>query len=322
MKQNKQTKAADLQAYEQVARMVMFSVPENIISGQPGEKEIKIARKNHLGLEFISHYPEAATFQTQEREKYNAFQLALQETSALFEMHGIPHIYIKFRKHYLYYDSNVDVIVRKDQWAHTISILKENGYSGHVMFKEPDKIMFSKPGIPVSIHLHPGVTWNGVPYFSSDNLWRNSDPSSNFTAREMTFEYDFLINIAHNLFENYDISLGDTLYFKRMLQLHSYDAERLEHVAAENGWLYGFQQVFGLVTELVETWEAAEQSSHIPEKLLIYPYRISKAVLVYAYSQRIAWNIAESRFGPALREIYAYPSFYALKRRHDLPFLR
>jgi hypothetical protein len=312
---------AALQPYEQVARVSMFGRLSKSTAGQPGDKEMQIARKNHVGLEFISHYPAAVSQQTSEQEKYRAFQSAMEDTSMLLDRHGIAHIYIKFRKQYLYYDSNVDVIVGKEQWAQTCALLKEKGYSGHVMFKEPDKIMFSKPEAPVSIHLHPGVTWNGVQYFSIEELWENSLPSSDFAAREMTPPYDFLINIAHNLFENYDLSLGDVLYFKRMVERHSIAAGPLEQAAIQNGWGYGFRQVFGQALRLVKEWEAAEQADQIPRTLLAYPYRITPLVLAQAYWQRFTSNVMRKDFRSALREMYAYPSFYALQRRHDLAFL-
>ena len=107
----------------------------------------------------------------EETARSQAFRRAMQETSSLLAAHHVPHIYIKFRKLYQYYDSNVDVIVARKQWQAAIAALESEGYAGHVMFKEPDKIMFSCRGARVSVHLHPGVTWNGVPYFSEDELW-------------------------------------------------------------------------------------------------------------------------------------------------------
>jgi hypothetical protein len=313
--------ALNQQIYESIARKVMLNQYELGSSAQPGERERKIARSNHVGLEWILHYPDAHELKSQEMERHDSFQTVLKETSDLFWKKAIPHIYIKFRKHYRYYDSNVDLLVRSDQWRHAVTVLEEDGYSGHVMFKEPDKIMFSKPGKTVSVHLHPGVTWNGVRYFDEQDLWEKSLPSADYPAREMNESYDFLINLAHNVFENYELSLGDMLYFQRHLQVYSIDFTGMEETAATNGWRYGYQQSLAQVRELIKSWEEAKQSGRISSRLLAYPYPITVPVLAGAFSERIASNLSGRRFGAALREVYAYPSFYALKRRHELPIL-
>ena len=313
--------ALNRQIYESIARKVMLDQHEDSTFAQPGEAERKVARKNHVGLEWVLHCPQATQFQAQEWERYHRFQAALHETSDLFHRKAISHIYIKFRKHYHYYDSNVDLLVRREQWQDAIAVLKEDGYSGHVMFKEPDKIMFSKPEQTISVHLHPGVTWNGVPYLDEQDLWANSCPSTEYAAQEMNKSYDFLINLAHNIFENYEVSLGDMLYFHRHLQSYALDFSRMEEVAASNGWLHGYQKSLAQVTELVKLWETAKQSGEVPFRLLAYPYRIAVPILAGAFFERIASNLSGRRFGPALREVYAYPSFYILKRRHDLAIL-
>jgi hypothetical protein len=313
--------ALNQQIYESIARKVMLNEKEPVSSAQPGERDRKIARNNSVGLEWILHYPNAPELQLPERERHDRFQTALKETSDLFQKNAIPHIYIKFRKHYHYYDSNVDLLVRSGQWRHAIGVLEEDGYSGHVMFKEPDKIMFSKPDKTVSVHLHPGVTWNGVRYFDEDDLWEKSRPSADYPAREMNESYDFLINLAHNVFENYELSLGDMLYFQRHLQRYSLDFTEMEEVAASNGWRYGYQRLLAQVRGLINAWEEAKQSGKIPSSLLAYPYPIAMPVLAGAFSERIASNVSGRRFRAALREVYAYPSFYALKRRHELPIL-
>jgi hypothetical protein len=311
-------KTNDRKDHEIIARAVMFQQRDP--AGAPSDRTLKIARKNSLGLELMQYYPEASDLMAQEQERFAAYEQALAETSSLLERYGIPHIYIKFRKHYHYYDSNVDVVVRPSGWQGAIAALEREGYVGNVMFKEPDKIMFSRPDRKVSVHLHPGVTWNGVPYFGEQALWENSRPSADYPAREMDDTYDFLINLAHNVFENYEVSLGDVLYFQRHLQACQLDVTEMEQIAAANGWQYGFQKAYAQALALTQAWEHASHEQ-IPQSLLAYPYRISAPVLARAYSERIASNLAGRRFGPALREIYAYPSFYALKRRHDLPIL-
>jgi len=307
------------QPCEYVARMVMFGMPTEEIPGSPGTQELKIARKNNLGLEFVIHFSGAPELAKQEMQRLEDFQNTMQNMTALFACHHIEHIWIKFRKLYLYYDSNVDVIVPQNQWGVAIQLLQNEGYHGHIMFKEPDKLMFSKSGSKVSIHLHPGVTWNGVPYFSAQELWQNSQLSSLYPGgRELTDQYDFLVNLAHNVFENYEISLGDALYFKRFLRSRNVDYGELEKIASKNGWRYGFRKIYAQVLTLVKNWEVAERTQSIPENLLAYPYRIPAPILGKAFCERIASNLTEKHYRAALREIYAYPAFYALNRRHAL----
>lgn len=304
-----------------VAASVMLQSDAEDLSIQPGAAEMKLARKNAVGLEFISHFPSSIALIEEEQSRLAAFRRTMQQTSSLLADHDIPHIYIKFRKLYHYYDSNVDVIVAMADWRSAVAALQAEGYNGNVMFKEPDKIMFSRAGQSVSVHLHPGVTWNGVPYFDIDDLWSHSYPSSDGPWRELTDDYDYLINLAHNVFENYEISLGDMLYFRRFLRGNSLDEKRLESVATVNGWRRGFQQIHAQVKNLTTAWDQAERDGHLPQPLLSYPYDIPFTSLVGSFGERIAHNVFSNRYKLALREVYAYPSFYLLNRRHDLKFL-
>jgi hypothetical protein len=314
-------RAARMPLHARVASAVMSGESVEGLCGEPSATEMKLARKQSVGLEFVSHYPAARAPLEEETGRQVAFRRAMHETSVLLASCGIPHIYIKFRKLYRYYDSNVDVIVAHEHWQPAIAALEAEGYAGHVMFKEPDKIMFSRQGAAVSAHLHPGVTWNGVPYFDLGELWSHSSPAAGESWLELSDEYDYLINLAHNVFENYEISLGDMLYFRNFLREHSLDTSRLEAVAAANGWRLGFRQLQAQVVALVEAWERTLQTGQVPPSLLAYPYRISMPALARAFGERIASNVAARRLRLALREAYAYPAFYVLKRRHDLPFL-
>jgi hypothetical protein len=314
-----QIQSDQCQARERVARAVMCG-PAAYRGERPGALELQIARKNALGLEFVAHYPDAVDLLQQEQRRQDEFQRVMQATSRLLQAHEIDHICIKFRKRYRYYDSNVDVIVAQQQWTHAVALLSNEGYEPHIMFKEPDKIMFDKPG-EVSVHMHPGVTWNGVPYFDEQALWRHSTPSADGPWCELSDDYHVLVNLAHNVFENYEVSLGDVLFFKRFMANVHLDPADLERIAADNGWRYGFQQAYAQMCDLVTAWDRAEQSGEIPVHLLDYPYQIGMPVLARAFSQRVAGNLAGKRLRMALREIYAYPAFYVLKRRHDLPWL-
>lgn len=311
---------AVLQPRVNVARTVMFGAAA-AERAELDPREVNLARKNSLGLEFAAYYPGAVSDYREEQFRYEQYQHVLLQTSSLLEHHQIPHLYIKFRKLYGYYDSNVDVVVPGVDWRRTIEILQGEGYSGHVMFKEPDKIMFSKPGQLISIHLHPGVTWNGVPYFSEVELWQHSRPAADCAAYELSPEYDFMVNLAHDVFENYEFSLGDTLYFSRCMEMQPLDPGPLKAIASSNGWGHAFDEVYLHLRELLKGWEDARRTREIPAKLLGYPYAIPLPMLARAFWERIRYHLQRREIKRALREVYAYPAFYALKRRHDLPFL-
>jgi hypothetical protein len=289
---------------------------------KPTQREMTIARKNGVGFEYASQFPNAASILAEEQERLTAFLDALEETASALQAEEIPHIWIKHRRSYRFYDSNVDVVVAPGDWNRTVKLLQEQDYTGHVMFKEPDKIMFDHPAKRVSVHLHPGVSWNGVPYISSTWLWSNSQPQGNEFRREMSDEIEVLIGVGHALFENYEISLGDLVSFGRVLQERSVNSKKLASVAAANGWGWGFEQVFAQASSLAEVWTNASDNANVPNHFFDYPYRIPPQVLARAYARRIFSNIRTGRLRNALREVYTYPTFYALKRRHDLPGLR
>jgi putative nucleotidyltransferase-like protein len=308
-------------ARARVALIVMGRTVPNL-PDSPTQREMTIARKNSVGLEYADHFPTAAAILAVENDRLTGFLDALEETSESFQAAKIPHILIKHRRRYRYYDSNVDVVVSHDDWNRAIELLHSRGYAGNVMFKEPDKIMFDHPAKRISVHLHPGVTWNGVPYISTEFLWSNAQPQGNGFRRELSDEFEFLVSVGHLLFENYEITLGDLLSFSRDLQTGTIDIARLSGIARANRWEWGFRQVFEQVTTLVENWNTTTDAAAVPGHLLSFPYQIPPAVLARTYSRRIVSNAHDGHWRRALREIYAYPAFYALKRRHDLPWIR
>ena len=289
--------------------------------GQPPELELDIARKNAVGLEYAARFPEAIDVLRAERDRAEQFVHTMHATSDLLNRNDIHHIYIKYRKLYQYYDSNADVVVPRGRWSDTVQLLEGEGYTPHVMFKEPDKIMFDKPG-HVSVHLHPGVTWNGVSYFSTESLWDESLESTDGPWRELCRKHDFLVNLAHNIFENYVISLGDVLYFRRFMEAGPVDSAEAEQVAVENGWGFGFRRGYAQVLALVGAWADVDRSGMPPRWLIEFPYRIPLSMLAPTYGQRLVHQVARKEYHDAAREVYAYPTFYALKRRHDLPWLK
>jgi hypothetical protein len=308
-------------ARARVALIVMGLLVPNAVDS-PTEREMSVARKNGVGFEYADHFPNAAAILAGEQDRLAGFLDSLEETSESLQAAEVPHILIKHRRRYRYYDSNVDVVVSRGDWNRVVKLLQARGYAGNVMFKEPDKIMFEHPAKRISVHLHPGVTWNGVPYISTECLWRNSHPQGNEFRRELSDEFEFLVNVGHVLFENYEITLGDVFSFSRDLQKRAIDSAKLSCIASANRWRWGFEQVFEQVESLAHNWGATTDKAAVPNQLLNYPYQIPPAVLARAYSRRIVGNVRDGYLRRALREVYAYPTFYALKRRHDLPALR
>lgn len=288
----------------------------------PTQLEMSFARKNSVGFEYADHFPNALAILADENDRFADFLNALEETSESFQAAKIPHIMIKHRRRYRYYDSNVDVVVSHNDWNRATDLLHSRGYSGNVMFKEPDKMMFDHPDKRTSVHLHPGVTWNGVPYVSTECLWSNSHPQGNRFRRELSDEFEFLVSVGHVLFENYEITLGDLLSFSRDLQTSNMNVARLSGIARASHWEWGFEQVFEQMATLMDHWNITTDVAAVPDDLLGYPYQIPPAVLARTYSRRIVSNARGGYWRRALREVYAYPAFYALKRRHDLPWLR
>jgi hypothetical protein len=301
-------------AHGALARAVMLGdPPDDAVQAAA----LSVARENGLGLELATHLADGPARRGEElRERQ--FLGAQAEASSLLGGSGVEHILFKVDRLYRYYDSNVDVIVRVRDWPEATALLERQGYVGSVMFKEPDKVMFSRPDDAVSLHLHPGVTWNGVPYFDDDALWSQSEPDPTVARRRrLRFEDELAVNLAHDLFENYEVSLGDALYFRRAFERDVALAE-LEPLAKGNGWVHGLRAAFGYVRAIADGWAGAEKNEIVPPGLLEFPYRIPRAILARAFGERITAGVRDGRIRRAARELYAYPAFYALARRHDL----
>ena len=278
---------------------------------------LELARANGVGLELARYLPDGPALR-EAPARGARVRRRIEEASALLGAEGIEHIVFKCERHYRYYASNVVVIVRPADRPRALHALYTAGYRGNVMFKEPDKVMLSLPGDPTSVHLHVGVTWNGVPYFDDDALWRRSTADPLLPGRfRLDGDDELAVNLAHNLFENYEVSLGDALYFRRALGTAP-GPTGLDLHARPNGWLGGLGAALEHARSLAEAWASAEQTGLVAPRLVDFPYRLPRATLARAYGERINANLRAGHLRRAAREVYAYPTFYALWWRHDL----
>lgn len=300
---------------------------------------IYLAKKNQVQFHFFKNLvelfpdlPELIDLHFKKVEKdFNIFWQTTYSILEILHRHDIYPLVIKTVKEYDYYDSNLDLVFQKEDWHKAIKIIENQGYLPSKSFKEPDKLMYRKfvnqKQVYPGIHFHKAITWNGVGYLENKILWsRKQEISINGTRVWIpSIEDDFLINCAHIIFENYELTLGDFFHLSGIVQQEDLDWQYVMESSQKNGWnlalhsvLKHFSRFFNLIfhkspfsPQLCADLEIRPAD---PEKAfrISFPARLPIKDLGLAFSQRILRNFQRRNYKWAVMEIGAYPAFFMI----------
>lgn len=149
---------------------------------------------------------------------------------------GMTPIFLKSRRNYPFYDSNVDVLIRREHWNTVVAVLQAEGWAlpsklqqckQRLIERSKLKLPSCRAGL-VAVHLYGAITWR----YQSDigilpmhdgttklvELVRLSDACqsicehSDIEVLMPTPVADLIIHSAHVVYENYRITLGEALY--------------------------------------------------------------------------------------------------------------
>jgi len=161
--------------------------------------------------------------------------------SNLFKKNDVIFTIIKYYP-YDYSDDDIDFVVNKKQFKKTIELLKKEGYKddrklkkGHIAhLREPLKIAFKSKKKEFKIHLHKTFSWNGVEYLNPKEVHKRHilNKDGLYTP---SYEDQYLIIIAHSMFENNYVKKIELDYFNK-LQRKKLDSNYIKKMAKEYNW--------------------------------------------------------------------------------------
>ena len=131
-----------------------------------------------------------------------------------------------------------------------------------------------------------------------------------------SLEHDILIHAAHTVFENFQITLGEFYDASERVKA-TIDWKYVYQQAENNGWLFGLKLFLSALTVYADL---VKKPCVLPEDLdpwprkLRFPIRYPMIFQLWAFSERIFFNLRHGRLSAAVRECYAYPAFYLIEK--------
>jgi dTMP kinase len=158
---------------------------------------------------------------------------------------GVDSIFIKSFHDFPLDSDNFDILVREKEISKARELLERSRFRELVKVREPFKWLYRRvdDGLPISIHLHTGLGWEGVKFVNEADVWEMSTETKlggvrvGFPSRE----HHLLITAAHAFFENRRIKLSDIMYMAEAL--HDAGEIKWDYITdwcAKDHWLESF----------------------------------------------------------------------------------
>jgi len=210
------------------------------------------------GVHALLDSPEFVAVVTDDRDRYRGPHAEYVEVASIWSRAGIPCICFKsagIAPSFPYTSDNVDLLVHPHHIDEARRVLLGLHYIELRNAEEPDKWLFRRfrAGESVSaIHLHARVGWDEG-FMLEPDLWKHTRQSADDPMTWVPGPEDaVLINLAHGLIENKNLSLHDLLKVRYILRGGPINWDSIDRVARERGWLLCLHLGLALVAHLEE----------------------------------------------------------------------
>ncbi|MFQ5632738.1 MAG: nucleotidyltransferase family protein, partial [bacterium] len=308
---------------EKTANAILKLAEKNSVSYIVSQGLVKHADK--IGLSDTSKEKAGEVLQENKR-LYESTLAKVESVTKLFPEDRLPVLFIKSFRPFPYADGDVDVVaVDESQTANYRKILDENGFRyfwNLSNIREPDKYFYSNGQKP-NVHLHKKISWNGIAYLDSRQVWerRSVEKRDKLEFYVPSKEDEVLIMAAHLVFENKYISLDDLLYLRHLASQplqweYVFSAARRYHW--EKGLVFFLQSVLELgrifSIDLANISTGMKNSSHKfhsstqfqLESTIILPYFYEILKWLGIETSKFFADILKMRIGHFARQIFTY----------------
>lgn len=197
-----------------------------------------------------------AAYLAAEQQAYSHVRQEYAIVRAAFAQAGIRDVLIKsagMAPSFPHLSDNVDDLVPADMIPTARSVLRDLGYVELRNLEEPHKFFFKRfhDGQQVAAHhLHEHIGW-AVSFVDERLVLQRARPAPDDTGLLIPHPEDaFLITIAHALYENKSIKLGDVAKVRHCLRSGELDWEHMRELTQRKGWLDGFNVLVALLNRL------------------------------------------------------------------------
>ena len=222
----------ELPAFLIANKVPLLSLPA--LCGRPSEFDSLLVNS----LPLMDAYRQESDSFAQQRAEYELVREA-------WETEGIEAMFIKavgLTPSFPYTSDNLDVYIRPEMGRAGRESLRRLGFVELRNLEEPNKYLFKRfrGGEEVcAIHMHLRLEWS-VSFLPEETVWqRRRIAPDDERLRIPSPEDALLITLAHALYENKCIKLGDLVRAAHCLTQYALDWEYIWEVARSKGWLSG-----------------------------------------------------------------------------------
>jgi hypothetical protein len=192
-------------------------------------------KRNHLSYAAALHLGSASERATSD---FLSYWRTVARITSLLQAENVFHVVIKTRRNYPYGDTNVDVFINVEDWPQVRGLLCSTGWrmpsplvvlKQRMIEREKIKLPPEEDGL-VPAHLYMSVSWRyqrevsfldpkmivQVPLIEEAPQLREAWGSVRVPMP--TRAADILLHCAEIVFENYRITLGETMYLRWLLE--------------------------------------------------------------------------------------------------------
>ena len=210
-----------------------LDIPENLVNEKMSISEVKqVLVTNKVLFRSFIQYDSAPSFRKKDvisrlicnskesSHYYDFYKVVKNELLSAIELlnsYGVQTLFIKSSKILPLDSDNFDVLVHVDQMQLADQVLKRNGFSVVKCADEPYKVLYRKTKNGkdyLALHLHTKIAWYGVEFLKAEDIWKKY-LVKNIEGTNIGFispEHHVLVTLAHALFENASMKLGDIMY--------------------------------------------------------------------------------------------------------------
>lgn len=228
-------------AWEILVRTCWLSRPVPDASDDALVAALQLARRNEVEAPFVRAYADKLRDEMAEIDAgIAAYHRNLGEACELLARAGVRPILIKALPDDDYTYTNFDVVVGDDGWDRSVEALRPWAVStSRYPLERRTKLLLYPPAGPAA-HLHREVAWFDIPAIPTADLRAGAAPAQGVDCL-LPSDVDALrILLAHAIFQNLALSLGELLTLRRLSEEAAVVAAAQQRAEVE-GWGIGFR---------------------------------------------------------------------------------
>lgn len=169
----------------------------------------------------------------------------------LLEGSGVDYLFIKLYRGFDYLPRDVDLLLKEEELALVMKLLRERGFKP-LGFRKVEAKYF-KPGL-VRVDLYTDMRYLGLEFLSKEFLWEGTryEEFLGLTIPIPNPVADLLINSLHVLLGHRYLSLLDFLYLDRLTRMGGRNVRVAFKYALKYGWGGSFLYLLKLLREVRE----------------------------------------------------------------------